>query len=339
MQAHGRSRLDEVTLVGAREVTGRAYAFRFPFYLHIAEEPFEPQVSFVGGARITIYPPFLAADESPEDQRILPARIPHRPGTLPPDYDKVGFKSITTSYGLGVATNALRLDIHPDRGAEFATQILRQYIGLARWWSGQWWITRDDGHARDYLRNWFDVNEMGERLSGINGSASLFGLYRIERPLSQEHLQNIRGNITNGRSIPLAWDTLFDAIYFQAGGQLRRAVLEAAIACEAKVWDTAERAAASRNISKSRLKRAMSSDDFTVKLNQGIAALVDRRFAQEHPEHAATLGHLRTVRGAIAHGREPQCVGPGGPVSLENQHATAMIQSVIFAMQWLDGVV
>lgn len=315
---------------------GGAYLFQFPFDIYIADEPFEIQTSYVDGTQVTIYPIFRNA--APEISRVEPENMPFRPGTVPPTFNKVGVKSITMNYDWGWRADALRLDFQPDRGPEFATQIAEQLIGLVRWWTAQWWIGRDRRHTEDYLRNWFSINEVGERLSGINGFASTYGRFGNEQLLDLQKFRNIRGNITHGRHIPLSWDTFFDGIYFRATLQLRRSVLETAIACEAKIVEEAQRISARDGISNSRRSKALSSDDFSVKLDKGIQMLVGRRFRDEAPEEFDKLKLLRTARGNVAHGGIALIPEGGGSRVITADDMLAMLHATLKMFKWLEAV-
>jgi len=336
IEGFGRADLVAPTFSAPATKRGCAYLFEFPFLIHAAAGPFEVQTSRVDNTEIRIYPPFKpTADQSV--RRIDPSAIPFVAGTVPPDYNKVGVRSTAVDQGLGDTVSAIRIDVVPDRKPEFAMRIAEQYVGLCRWWTGQWWIGQDDRHIRDYLCNWFDVNDAGERLSGINAATTLYGLYGIERPLSPEHTQNIRGNISNGRHIPLEWDSILDAIYFQAGLRARRAALEAAMACEAGVASTVRRLGRAHGTSQSLIDKALSSNDFTVKLDKGVARLTGRRFSAENPSAFRDLQDLRDVRGQIAHG-EPATFRDSSRehVPLEASHLTAPIRAALDSLQWLS---
>ncbi len=339
IQASGKPDLPSPQLAGSKAPSGTAYLFEFPFGIFV--DPLilpTPQDSWVENVRVRIYPPFLGRPDAPE-RRIAPSQIPHDPATLPPDHNKVGVKTIAVDYKLGDTRNAIRLDLTPDRGPAFAARIGEQFVGLCRWWTGQWWIGRDDRHVRDYLCNWFEINEQGERLSGINGAMWMRGLYGVERPLSTEMLRNIRGNITNGRHIPLSWDAIYDAIYFQASTHVRRSALEAAIACEAGVAEAAKRLAKSRNCSATQLKKALQSNDFTVKLSQGLFRIAGRDFALEKPDDFTILSRLRDWRGTIAHGEPPLVRCNDNTLRpLEAADLTLTINAVLSSLRWLTEV-
>lgn len=336
VRATGRDDLIPPTYSGGVEAVGGSYLFHFPFDILVADGLSELQTSMVDNTWIDIYPPFFNGSELVSPAQIELEVIPWKPGTLRPDFDRVRVKELVVDRHLGKRANALRIDFRPDRGSDFASRIVEQFVGLTRWWTGQWWIGRDRRAEFLYLRNWFPINERGERLSGIDGFASIYGNFGIERAFNSQHFRNIRGNITNGRLIPLSIDTFFDAIHFHATGQLRRAVLEAAIACEARIGEEATRICARAGLPKSRLKKALSSDDFTVKLIKGMGQLTQRSFARDHPESYKWLQLIRTARGQIAHGGSPLIPAANGSRAPTSDEVFQMLRSAHAMFQWLE---
>jgi hypothetical protein len=335
----GREDLPEPAYVGSREAVGAAYLFRFPFDIYISDDLTEIQTSYIEKTTVHLYPLFLDSSEPGiETHSIAPERIPFRPGTLPPSFNKVVINRIVQQSHRGRRSDSLRMDFVPDRGSEFAMQIAEQFVGLARWWTYQWWIGQPRRITHDHAVNWFRINEAGERLEGIQNFASVYGDFGIERPLDLELFRNIRGNLTNGRRIPLSWDLFLDAIYFAAIKDLRRALLELAIGCEARIGEETQRICERDGISERRVKRALRSNDFTVQLDRGLGELAGREFPKEKPDEWKLLQLLRTARGNVAHGGDLIIPTAGGSRRVTDKEVADMLYAALSLYHWLGDL-
>jgi hypothetical protein len=338
-----REGLPTPDFIGSTRATGASYLFLFPFDIYVASDLTEVQSSFVdqltpNRTEIRLYPPFLNTGTGEHFiEQIELSAVPSPPGVVAPDHNKVRMKSWGLSREFGRPANAMRIDLFPDREATFANIIMNQFLGLARWWTLQWWIKRDRRHSEAYLRNWFAINEASERLSGVHAYSSLYGFLGFERPLSLDMFRSIRGNITNGRESPLSRELFLDAVYFHSLGEVRRALLELAISAESAVAEMFTEMALKREVSGSALKKVLRLD-FGDRLARGAKQLFGRSFADERPDEHEWVLRAWFSRGNVAHALEPKVKMPDGVRLVNHADVVRMIGAILELFKWLEGL-
>jgi hypothetical protein len=320
---------------GPKEKSGATYLFLFPFDLYVADD-LATQTSFVDHTEVRIHPPFL---NDPDGDLPIPQievdAIPNDPPAIAPDYNRVRLKNFARSAWFAERRNALRVDLLPDQGASFAATVVEDWLGLVRWWTRQWWVGRDRRHQEDYLRNGFDINGLGERLGGVVTYYGEYGGFAIEEPLTLEHTRNIRGNLTNGRKIPLSWDVFLDAIYFHASRHVPRAVLNAAIACEARIGEDVARIGARETWSKSKIKMITGPNDFVGQLHN-LEQELAVTFQGTEADQRDWLEALRTCRGNVAHGSRALYAKAGATIEASNEDVFMMLDATLALSNWLN---
>lgn len=329
-----REDLEKPDLTGSWEQDGAAYLFHFPFDVFVDPDLEELQESYVDDTWITLYPPFNNRDtESRDIEQIQVEKIPTPDGTVAPDYDRVRLQYLQLQRELGYPTDSMRIDLSPDRDAAFAKRIINQFLGLARWWTFQWWIGKTRRYSDQYLRNWFRINEENERISGIQGFATAYGFLGFEQELDVEKFRYIRGNITNGREIPLHWDLFNEAIYYHADQDVRKTVIELAIACEAGVASIFEKLGESQSDITPSDVESLQDSNFEDRIAGEAEDLVGSSFAQTNPSDYENIYDLWVARGHVAHGKPP--IIRGGDV-WASEDLVEVIESTLHLLQWLE---
>lgn len=329
----GPEDLEKPSLHGSWNEEGGAYLFLFPFDIYTDPDLEERQTSYVDATQIHLFPPFRHTQTVGRAiQQIELERVPTPDDAVAPDYDRVRLKDLRMHRDLGEPCNALRVDLLSDPGPEFAKRIVDQFLGLVRWWTGQWWVGRDRQHSESYLRNWFPINEKHERVRGVQAFASGYGFLGMEKPLNLEYFRNIRGNITNERTAPLHVNLFHDGVYYQSTGDVRRSVLELATSCEAGVAIAFENLAREKGISPTKTKKLLS-EGFEKRIASKSKKVVGVSFKEQEPDSWETLYDLWVARGNVAHGKGP--IVRGGSVWDEDDLIDT-IEAVSRLLAWLE---
>jgi hypothetical protein len=332
--------LPQPKLIGSAAKQGGAYVFLLPFDIYVASGISSSQI-VMGETKVRLYPPYRNSESSDItlEQADLGA-LPYPPGTARPNYDKVRTKELRLGRKLGDQTNradAIRLDITPNREADFVVPLFDRLVGLIRWWTSQWWIKRDRRYDETALRNWYPINELGERTGGVHSFLSSAGFIGIERPLDADMWPSIRSQLLRGRTIPLSRDLLFDGIYFNAVGDLRRAVLETAIGCEIALDETLNEMV-QQGMEAGVASRILGGNDFLKHLRR-TGDVRGRSFENEHKVAYEAIRVMWIARGHVAHGEPPRV--PSGSTSreLNSKDMAAIFRGVVEFYQWLAAII
>lgn len=316
---------------------GGAYLFLFPFDIYTKDLTATISVT-LGDQTWRGYPPFLNDREDPLAIEQVRKELVPGPAEFPePGVGTPAFEKFSLRHSIGARTNTVRVDFIPDPEAAVATEFVELLVGWLRATSGQWWMGQNRGHALRPLRNWFGISAKGERASGFHTFWSYYGGFGIEKPVTHDVFAQSFRAATRGHQVPLSAEALLDAMYHHASGDDRRAVLDAATACEAAVGEEFRRVANRDGHSASAVKRATASNDFTVQLETAAKSLgVGSEFSVEDPTSFAWLEQLRTARGNVAH---------GGPLMIRDKNGKghvpdaedmfAMIDAARIVLGWL----
>jgi hypothetical protein len=327
-----------------RRAEGHAYLLACPFEIEIAagDGPICP-IS-VAGRSATVYWPFRNNSEPSSPPRwINLARIPRRPHTEPPHL-RAPIPIGTPQPRPGVvAADSLRIDVYgPDAESqsEFVRELALRLLGLMRHRTRQWWIKRPNREGEDLIRNEFAINHRGELAGGVTAGILVEPRRGSEQPLAFGEFKGLCDALASGDEIPLAWDLFYDALFFimatHGGKDVRRAVIDAANACEVGVLAAASRVGAARNLSARKILNHLRTYDLIFNLRYGIPKLAGRSFLTESPDNYRLVHKLWRHRGSIAHGRLPG-VRLGRPLPSLNEFHD-MLAGVEAALRWLDGL-
>ena len=325
-------------LRGGLTVAGGCYLYVLPFDIYVTPDLAQPSTVELESTAVTIYPPFLNdMSERAIISQIRPDRIPFSSRGVGPDYDRLILEALSLPWPIGQRRDALRIDVSPGREAEFAESLVTRFLSLCRWWTRQWWITRDRGHSESSLRNWFEINAFGERVSAFHSFARTYGLFGMERPLNREGFEEIVRDLAIPRDIPAHLDTFFDAVHSHSVAELRRAVLELATASEVAL-DRALSLKVDRGLlNRRQMKRILDGHDFLQHL-QRAGRFFGKNFATESPSHYPAVRTVWVARGQIAHGHAPFVIDSGQKVALESKHVVAGIIAVSYLIGWIDSL-
>ena len=322
---------------GTNQAKTVAYIFNYSFDI-VVDPDFSGASDFcVDSHAITVYPPFASRPANRPFVDAIPLEtIPYRENTIAPSFDWMSAvpEVKLSAEQVAMRRDSLRVDCSRELPYEFAADVAERLIGLIRWHTKQWWILRGREHSRTHVRQWFQANELGERLSGIGLFAFFYGKMGFERPLRQEDWPSIIASLAAGNCIPLSWDIFFDAIYFHSNDDLRRCVLELAISNEALLAETLVTWVEQGRIEKSEIDRVLAGNDFLDHLARA-EELVESRFRDEQPVEFEWIKAIWIARGHVAHGKTPLAQG-GRELTLKDM--PNVFGSVVCLRQWLENI-
>jgi hypothetical protein len=321
-----------------RAHAGTACLFLFPFdVFHHAEGPAIETV--YQGHRIRVYPPF---SNEPDGQlphvQVRLECVPRLPNTAPPHVQAPPLHGMRVRANFGnnaVRADALRVDLLGTVGPGTAVSYVDGLLELVRMLTLQWWITRDRRFDETYLRNSFSINELGERLDGVAVQAVTAGQIGVERPLSRAVFEGVVEAAAGGKRSPMSLSMVCDCFYFFVGRDLRRFVVEAAIACETVLTEHARQHAASLGVTRGLIKRELEKAHFQDRLDRGCKRVFGRSFSEDQPDAAGWLQALWIGRNHVAHGKALVIRHSGRSLTPGHTEYVAMVQAVVSLFEWI----
>jgi hypothetical protein len=329
----------------AKTPAGHAYLLAFPFEMLVADGPGPICPIEVDGKSMTVYWPFRNREEPTTAPRWIDlSRVPRRPHTEPP-HIRAPIPRVTPQPRTGeIAADSLRIDLfgaNAESEGDFVSDLAVRLFGLIRHRTGQWWLKRPNNEGEQLIRNGFAINHRGELADGVVAAIGVEPRRGSERTLAHSDYLSLCEELAKGLDIPLSWDLFYDALYFvmasQGGKDVRRAVLDAANACEVAVLTTASRVGEKRKLSARQVLRALDQSDLLYNLSRGLRTLTGRDFSAESPENYRLVHQLWRARGSVAHGRLPGVRLAARPLpSLDQFHD--MLGGVEITLKWLDAL-
>lgn len=238
--------------------------------------------------------------------------------------------------------DSMRVDVWGDNSNtayDLALGEVRKLLQLLRCGSRQWWI--EHTVAAGELRNVLPINRDGS-LGGVGSSSRVLGgtVRGDERAIDEALWQKSLTDLENGVTAPLYDLLVLDAQFWGVNNEDRRAVLDAAIACEQardthleRLWNakaTGIPYKASRVITGNNLPNHLSSD---------MERFIARSYEKEHPSEFAIVKELWDARGNIAHGRPNQYVGTDGKLTLiDIEKVKEFIKTAEHCLRWLESL-
>jgi hypothetical protein len=316
---------------------GNAFVFHYPFDVFISTDlPDQYEISG-GGRTFRIYRPF-AARRNPTRwaEDVVSSRIPFPHGTKPPTQDRAFVRDLSLDRKFGLPTDSLRVDFYPAEDDRGANDFVERLLGIVRWWTNQWWVTRDRRHSYSALANHFTITSAGERVSGIAKFASLYGFLGFERPLDGNIWRHCLELLMGGQSIPLGRQILLDAVYFHSVGDLRRSILEGAIANEILLAHTMQALILRSEMTEWAMEDILGGNSYLKHLER-FGALCGRSFQAEHPDHHAWIRAVWVARGEIAHGKSGVAPTPTGNRVLTETDMVTAFRAIGVLTDWLNA--
>ncbi len=207
-------------------------------------------------------------------------------------------------------------------------------LELMRFFTLQWWISRDHRFDESYIRNSFGINDSGERVSEVGSMMMAAARTGVEKVMSRATFETAVIHAGAERRAPVAIGAFCDALYSFEVGDDRRFVLEAAIACEILLNEPGTRIGAARNIPAGTVRRELGKRNFEDRLSFGLEAVVGRSFAADKPDANAWLESLWIARNNVAHGKPVITRHSGMTVRPDRKQVAAMAMAVIELFMW-----
>ncbi len=349
-----------------REVTtGTSFLFSFPFWIFVnRDSSLSIQKFHFSGANIRIYPPFRSGQANFIPMPYIdPHAIPFRAGEeieFAPDFRIL---SVTTIPGLdsegrptafavwesdwqcpprAFPMDSLRLDVYAgSNAARVSMEVRNQLMSLLRWRSRQWWINRSVDALLGQLRNTFPVTPRGRPLDQPEGE-SQFRTFHGDEQIIDEHLWlQVINDIRNGIQVPAEEMLLLDAKFYMNSGDVRRAVLDAAGACEIAKDEAFERLwpkyGTGKQYRRGRVTQAKGYD-LDRHISSGMKEYAGRSYADEQPTMFKAIEDLWNARGNIAHGHENVFYRNGKRYVVNQEVALKFAIAVEDCVHWLQAL-
>lgn len=293
---------------------GQAFVFVFPFGVFRATEEIHPRFISEDGASVRLYPPHVNGDEFSSVREVNLAQVPWPPGQGTPTNIPPGLSIRYLQPGQAtqwVVASAMRVDVYGNldqKGlAEVADRVVKRFLRNCRLWLRQWWITRGDNDDDGNRQLSFAVDENGHPVALQSFSlASSRPLLKTERLLSSSSFGLLIHVMRAGLDAPLSGSSLLDSVYHSIMGELPRAVLDLAIACEALLREEAYRNAATDDDTEEYIRRTLTNQPWKKCNIKNATRLAFGTPLTRGSEIAQGLARLQEVRNALAHGNPRQ---------------------------------
>jgi hypothetical protein len=351
---------------------GFAYLFPLPYWLFVdpADPPSIVEVK-VDAFVFRLYPPFR--DKSAQfltlPNSVNPIRIPFRPYRAPSRPVEVLPAPISLPQFGGDSAGNMRVkfwrggragsaDLPPeenlpkdfirvdgygpaaDMTADRAVEFFRSVMGLLRWRSGQWWITRSSQGLSSATYLSFAVSAAGSAVATrtrYSGVVKVHTLRGDEREVTEVMWRQAIQDAADGVLVPFYELLLLDARYFHSIVDLRQAVLQADAACEHLKEVVFEKLWTKRNPGKiydsERRSQLLRNWDLPRHLDTKFQNHFRRTYKGEHPVEWQVIHNLWEARNNVAHG------GPnafGQPlIEVESKHVTEFLGAAKHCITWL----
>ncbi|HEX6041065.1 hypothetical protein [Longimicrobium sp.] len=218
------------------------------------------------------------------------------------------------------------------------TENLNRLMRLFRWWTSQWWITRDRSFMEAPLRAALSINELGEPLNQLYGYATNIGTLGYERLLDETIFTRVCQAFAIGRDIPISAGAFLDSIYSHSLQNTRQSLFEASIACESAIQEAAAHHAATLQVPVEELERSLKGSDLLFNLDRGVKSILGRSFREDCPEQYDWIRKLWAARGRVAHGKSALIVHDGQRRTPTPEDRVAMIHSVHRLFFWFQSI-
>lgn len=312
---------------------GIAYVALFPFDILVSDAEVAPQVIRVDGSYVRAYwPHWNEGSRGRVLAMVRAAAIPSAPGTqffsVPPLDLHL---EVQPNQGVRFA-NAMRFDFADDVATVAqVTLLVHRTLRHMRVSTGQWWIGHAHHDGEGLIRAGYKIDDSGTLVSReCLVGAEIEPRLGDERALGPEAFITVCAAAETGADPPAHWESFYDAVYFSIHrNDLRRALLDACIACDMAVLHEAIRAGRVAGKPERVVRRALSDRDLLKNLRQGLATLFGPHadFSHARPDDYELIRQLWAARGLIAHGHLPS-VGADSRAQLPSRsEAAAMIEA------------
>ncbi len=228
--------------------------------------------------------------------------------------------------------DSIRIDIlgsHP-KPPGFSNGLVTRLLRHIRVQTRQWWIGIEYPTGTEYyLRQIIPISRSGAFEGTPEGNASFTTPRGDEIPLDRTIWDEVITDTKKNRMVEVYEDLLLDARYHAAKNEIRRSIIDLAVACEQACEATFLRFIEHRKMPSFRRGKYYSGNDLTKHLNQDLHRLSGFSLDAEIPETGEHISELWSLRGDLAHGRHQD---------LPREKLSTLIQAAEDCVRWLDGL-
>jgi hypothetical protein len=163
------------------------------------------------------------------------------------------------------------------------------------------------------------------------------GQFRIERPLTRRMFEAAVDSAIAGHRSPISLMMACDCFYFFISRDMRRFIIEAAIACETVLTEHARHNAHSLGVTSGQIRRELEKATFDHSLDRGCRRIFGRSFREDHPEAYAWLKSLWVGRNNLAHGKPELIRHAGRTVVPGHTEYVGMSDAVVTLFSWMTS--
>lgn len=342
---------------------GDALLFSFPYWvLCDNSETFPVATPRINRTQIRVYPPFRSGKPNFTPMPpIDPHKLPFLDGRAPNIDPKFKFINLSVVPGLKneeqdanlklmwgeewdetpdvMPMDSLRIDVlnnGNEKKNEIAVNFVSHLINHLRVDSSQWWIGRSVESMLGIHRAAFAIDKFGTPLEtpyGLSQGRSPFG---FEKPITKELWSDSILKAQQSKIVPEELVLISDAYFFAATGELRRAIIDAAIAAELVKDNAFEIIWRRENRGKNyRRGKILSGYDLPSHIDKDLKILAGVAFSDDFPKEAQLINRLWKLRGKVAHGLPLTFSSGKGMVKLDTEPTSEMIGAVKLLIGWL----
>lgn len=227
--------------------------------------------------------------------------------------------------------DSLRVDVLGRSGSSAdASELVKNLLDWIKVETKQWWIGRElPMGGRDYLRSVMPITRSGQFQNGPEGMGGFTTIRGDELPLSNTVWDRVLKRLEQ-RTEPEDYHfLLLDAKYHSVINEPRRAVIDAAVACEQAKERTYVAIVEGQWGLKFKHGKYCTNYDLTKHINQDMRKLIGCEFSQAHPDANTHIDLLWKCRGDLAHGKKRD---------IEKEALRYMIQGAEKCIEWLEGL-
>lgn len=239
--------------------------------------------------------------------------------------------------------DSLRIDVFgtdQDKAEDIGSEVVSRFVQLLRCRSRQWWIEHVayTGNLRGRLLVLENGLPAGE-LPKIRGRGCT--ICGDEKAVDDAMWQLTINEVEMGAIAPLYDLLMLDARYFAITSDIRRSVLDAAVACEQardvhfeRLWCT------KTGGSPYKRGRVISGNNLPDHLSRDLLKLTNntRSYEKEYPPEFATIKNLWDSRGNVAHGKPAQYIEAGKSHVIDGSKAVEFSKTAEHCARWLESL-
>lgn len=225
--------------------------------------------------------------------------------------------------------DSLRIDVLGGSGSpDDASKLVHALLDWIKVETKQWWIGRElPMGGRHYLRSVIPISRKGRFTSGPEGMGGFTTMRGDEIPLDSTVWYRVLKRLEQGCEPEDYQFLLLDAKYHSAINEPRRAVIDAAVACEQAKERTFVSIVENQWGLTFKHGKYCTKYDLTKHINQDMKKLIGCAFSEADPEANAGIDLLWKCRGDLAHGKKRD---------IQKSELSRMIHSAEKCIEWLE---